>query len=191
MLCGNHLYIVVPRNHQMKVTYYVAASIDGYIAKDDGDVSWLDELNIPMEKTGYDAFFSTVDALVMGRKTYEMICSFGAWPYGKKPTWICSHNNINAIDGINLRKSTTPEDVVKDARKENASHLWLVGGGILAEYFMNASLLTDIIITQMPIILGGGIPLFAPTIHSKSVELKGCKESDLGFVQLEYVMKTA
>jgi len=175
----------------MKVTYYVAVSIDGYIAKDDGDVSWLNELNIPMEKTGYDEFFSTVDALVMGRKTYEMICSFGSWPYGNKPTWICSKNTIKALDGTNLQKSTSPEDVVKDAQKGNASHLWLVGGGILAEYFLNASLLTNIIITQMPIILGGGIPLFASTTLSKIIRLKGCKNSDLGFVQLEYAIKNA
>ena len=74
----------------MKVTYYVASSLDGYIAKEDGDVSWLEELNISMEETGYDEFYATVDALVMGRNTYEMIISFGQWPYGAKPVWVCT-----------------------------------------------------------------------------------------------------
>ena len=64
----------------MKVTYYVASSLDGYIAKEDGDVSWLEDLNISMEDAGYDKFYSTVDALVMGRKTYELVVSFGQWP---------------------------------------------------------------------------------------------------------------
>jgi len=74
----------------MKITYYVASSLDGYIAKEDGDVSWLEQLNIPMEETGYDEFYSTVDAIVMGRNTYKMIVSFGQWPYGDKPGWVCT-----------------------------------------------------------------------------------------------------
>ena len=137
----------------MKVTYYVASSIDGFIAKDDGDVSWLDELNVPMESSGYEEFFATVDALVMGRKTYEIISNFGSWPYGNKPSWICSKNKINVIEGINLQKSTSPEGVINEAQKMNTAHLWLVGGDILAIYFLNHSLLTNISIAQMPIIL--------------------------------------
>ena len=61
----------------MKTTYYVASSLDGYIARESGDVSWLEDLGIPMEETGYEEFYATVDALVMGRKTYDMIVSFG------------------------------------------------------------------------------------------------------------------
>ena len=175
----------------MKVTYYVASSIDGYIAKDDGDVSWLDELNISMESSGYEEFFATVDALVMGRKTYEIISNFGSWPYGNKPSWICSKNKINVIEGINLQKSTSPEDVINEAQKMSITHLWLVGGGILATYFINHSLLTNISVAQMPIILGEGIHLFGPSKQSNIIQLISCKRHELGFAQLEYVIINA
>jgi len=72
----------------MKVTYYLASNLDGYIAKKDGDISWLDEIVTLEEDTGYEEFYSTVDSIVMGRKTYEMISSFGAWPYENKPVWV-------------------------------------------------------------------------------------------------------
>ena len=70
----------------MKSTYYVASSLDSYIAKEDGDVSWLDDLGISPEESGYEEFYSTVDALVMGRETYDKLHEFGSWPYGDKPT---------------------------------------------------------------------------------------------------------
>jgi len=175
----------------MKVTYYVASSIDGYIAKDDGDVSWLDELDIPMESSGYNEFFFFVDALVMGRKTYEIIRTFGSWPYGNKPSWICSKNKINVMEGVNLQESTSPEDVINEAQEMNISHLWLVGGGILATYFINHSLLTNISVAQMPIILGEGIHLFGPSKQSHIIQLISCKRHELGFAQIEYVIKNA
>jgi len=119
----------------MKVTYYVASSLDGYIAKEDGDISWLEDLNISMEDAGYDKFYSTVDALVMGRKTYEMVVSFGQWPYGDKPVWVCSSNKITPIEGSNLQAGSTPEEASKAANEMNIKHLWLVGGGSLASSF--------------------------------------------------------
>jgi len=87
------------------------------LLKEDGDVSWLEELDISMEDTGYNEFYSTVDALVMGRKTYEMIVSFGQWPYGDKPVWVCSRNKISPIEGCNLQAENTPEEAYKAAKK--------------------------------------------------------------------------
>ncbi len=70
----------------MKITYYVATSLDGFIAKKGGDISWLDDMNIDMADAGYDDFFTSVDGLVMGRNTYDFIFNYGSWPYGDKPT---------------------------------------------------------------------------------------------------------
>ena len=86
----------------MKITYYVASSLDGYIAREDGYVSWLDGLGISPEEAGYEEFYSTVDALVMGRKTYDMINSFGQWPYGDKAVWVCSSSKVKPINDCNL-----------------------------------------------------------------------------------------
>lgn len=170
----------------MKITYYVASSLDGCIANGEGDVSWLDDLNIAMEDTGYDAFYSTVDALVMGRKTYEMILSFGTWPYGDKPVWICSSNKIDAIEGCNLQQGTTPDKVEKAAKEMDIKHLWLVGGGTLASSFLERKLLTDISVSLMPIVLGGGIKLFAELPNTVLLKEESSKLYDSGFRQLEY-----
>mgnify|MGYP000043960203 CR=1 FL=1 len=131
----------------MKVTYYAASSIDGYIAKEDGDISWLDALNISMKETGYDGFFASVDGIVMGRNTYDMICSFGTWPYGDKPTWICSSRPVTPMKGMNLQKEILPEETIQAAKAKGLQHVWLVGGGKLASSFIDKSLLTDITIS--------------------------------------------
>ena len=173
----------------MKVTYYLASSLDGCIANGEGDVSWLDDLDIAMEDTGYDEFYATVDGLVMGRKTYEMISSFGSWPYGDKPVWICTSNKIEPMEGCNLQRGTTPEEVVKYANEMGIKHLWLVGGGTLASSFLQHKLLTDISISLMPIILGSGINLFGQLPNTVLLKEERSKFYDSGFRQLEYSIK--
>lgn len=173
----------------MKITYYVASSIDGYIAKENGDVSWLDELGIPMEETGYNEFFTTVDALVMGSNTYDIICKFGTWPYENKPTWVCTKGELKPIKGANLQKANSPEGTIDEANKLKVNHLWLVGGGILAAYFLKHNFLTNISLTQMPIVLGGGISLFSSLDDTKRIQLKDCKNISGNFLQMEYTLK--
>ena len=170
----------------MKVTYWVASSLDGFIARADGDVSWLEELGIPMEETGYEEFYATVDALVMGRTTYEQICGFGAWPYGDKPCWVCSTGQVLPVDGCNLQEWASPRDVVEAAKAMKIEHLWLVGGGRLASSFIEQALLTDISVSQMPIILGDGINLFGPMDKPVPITPKGCQHLAAGFIQVEY-----
>jgi len=172
----------------MKITYYVASTIDGYIAKEDGDVSWLEELNISMEEAGYDEFYSTVDALVMGRNTYEMIVSFGQWPYGNKPVWVCSSKSINAMEGCNLQSGRTPLDTYNEAQAQGANHLWLVGGGKLAASFLEENLLTHLSISQMPIILGGGIKLFGEVQNHIKIQRISMKPHKSGFTQMDYLV---
>ena len=172
----------------MKTTYYVASSLDGYIAKEDGDVSWLEELNIPIEETGYDEFYSTVDALIMGRKTYEMIVSFGQWPYGDKPTWVCSSNSIDAMKGCNLQSEKTPLDAYNEAQAQGVKHLWLVGGGNLATSFLEEKLLTHLSISQMPIILGGGIRLFGDMQNHIKIQRVSLEPHKSGFTQMNFLV---
>ena len=175
----------------MKVTYYVASSLDGYIAKEDGDVSWLEELDISLEETGYDDFYSTVDALVMGRKTYEMIVSFGQWPYGDKPIWVCTSSEVKVMEACNLQVGNTPQTACQSASTMNIKHLWLVGGGSLASSFLQNKLLTNISLSLMPIILGNGIKLFG-TLPTPVLLTKNKAESHgSGMRQLEYTIKNA
>ncbi|MEL6327006.1 MAG: dihydrofolate reductase family protein [Cyanobacteria bacterium J06626_23] len=175
----------------MKVTYYVASSLDGYIAKADGDVSWLDNLGISMAETGYGDFFSTVDALVMGRKTYEFVYEYGSWPYGDKPTWVCRRNAIAPIEGCNLKNAAEPLGVVAEANALGVGHLWLVGGGVLASALIQNRLLTHVSISQMPILLGGGIRLFADLPDSILVQNQTVRQRASGSSQLEFELRYA
>jgi len=175
----------------MKVTYYVASSLDGCIAKNDGDVSWLEDLDISMEDAGYDEFYSTVDALVMGRKTYEMIVSFGQWPYGDKPIWVCSNTKITPMEGCNLQVGNTPQEAHQAAIQMNIKHLWLVGGGSLASSFLLNNLLTSISLSLMPIILGSGIKLFGDVPTPIKINRESEKAHKSGMVQIEYTIENA
>ena len=170
----------------MKITYYVASSLDGYIAKTDGDVSWLDSLDISMADTGYEEFYATVDGIVMGRKTYEMIVTFGKWPYGDKPTWVCSSKTVIPMKGCNLQMGNSPEEVYKAATKINITHLWLVGGGSLASSLITDRLLTHFYLSLMPIILGDGIKLFSHIPLTIKTTIDNEKAHKSGMVQLDY-----
>ncbi len=172
----------------MKVTYYVASSLDGFIAKEDGDVAWLEDLGIPIEDVGYEEFFSTVDALIMGRKTYDMIYDFGSWPYGDKPVWVCTTNDIKLIEGCNLQNGSTPLEAYEGAKNQGIKHLWLVGGGSLAASFVEENILTHISITQMPIILGSGIKLFGKLKNPEKIKRLSVHPHDSGFLQIEFLV---
>lgn len=145
----------------MKITYHAAASQDGFIARDNGDVSWLDDMNLSPEETGLAEFFADIDGLVMGRKTYDFVRSYGSWPYEDKPGWVCTHNEIAVLEGATLRVASDIDIVLSQAAGLNLHHLWLVGGGQLASSFLDRGLITHVSIAEMPIRLGQGIPLFS------------------------------
>ncbi|MDC7125207.1 MAG: dihydrofolate reductase family protein [Spirochaetales bacterium] len=173
----------------MKVTYYVATSLDGFIAKENGDVSWLDTMDIDMAETGYDEFFASIDGLVMGGNTYDFVFNYGSWPYGNKLSWVCSNRDLQILDGANLNVVQTPEDVFNEAKSKGVKHLWLVGGGQLASSFLELGFLTHISISKMPIKLGTGIPLFA----DHELEKLSAKKTEIiqksGFEQLEITLQ--
>jgi len=169
----------------LKVTYYVASSVDGYIAKKNGDVSWLDDLGISMEETGYDQFFASVDGLVMGRNTYDFVFDYGTWPYEDKPAWVCTSTELNVMDGCQLQKAYNPRDVINEANELGLKHLWLVGGGKLAGSFIQDKLLTHLSISQMPIILGAGIKVIDGLNESVRLLPQGVQHQS-GFSQLEF-----
>ena len=127
----------------------------------------------------------------MGRKTYEMIVSFGEWPYGDKPVWVCSSSKVEPMDRYNLQVGKTPEEAYQAAREININHLWLVGGGSLASSFMQKNILTDISLSLIPIILGSGIKLFGALETPVLIKREGQESHDSGFLQIEYTIKTA
>ena len=170
----------------MEITYYLASSADGFIAKDDGDVAWMEEIGIAYDHSGYNEFFASIDGLIMGRKTYQMIQDFASWPYEDKPTWICSHNKFKAMQGCNLQKESLALEAVAAADKAGLKHLWCVGGGVLASVLLENDLLDTLFITQLPIVLGSGIPMFSSIQSSKKLLLQSSSTHTAVFSQMIY-----
>jgi dihydrofolate reductase len=175
----------------VKVSVYIATSLDGFIAGDDGRLDWLDEANAVVpngEDCGFSAFMDTVDTLIMGRKTYEKVLSFGAWPYGGKPVVVLSRNSISFPSGLPdcvTCSSESAGDLLKRLSVEGAKHVY-VDGGITIQRFLSDGLIDEITLTVIPVILGGGIQLFAAA--GTDVKLTHIRTNvfDFGFVQTTY-----
>ena len=173
----------------MKITYYAATSLDGFIAREDGDVSWLDDMNIDMDDTGYDEFFAGIDGLVMGRNTYDFVFNYGSWPYEDKPTWVCTSRELEILKGAHLKIVKTADDAVKQAESTGLKHLWLVGGGKLASSFLEKGLLTHLSISEMPVKLESGIPLFSDHKLEQLSTEKTERFQKKGFKQVEIALR--
>lgn len=175
----------------MEVSVYIATSLDGFIARENGALDWLpgsDGAGNDPEDYGYRAFMDTVDAIVMGRRTYEMVCAFGKWPYGEMPVTILSstldnlHPSLPAC--VSLR-NTTPTALCEELDGAGVGHLY-VDGGITIRKFLDAGLVSRMIITRVPVLLGSGLPLFGPL--QKDIPLEHVKTLSFhnGFVQSHY-----
>jgi dihydrofolate reductase len=178
----------------MHTSVFVATSLDGFIARPDGSLDWLNEAQAVVphgEDLGFDAFMDTVDTLIMGRKTFEQVLSFGAWPYGQTPVVVLSHNPIHIPpDLVNTvsHASGSPSALLKRLSAQGVRHVYVDGGNTI-QGFLAESLIDQITITTIPVILGDGISLFGPLekeirlVHVKTVA------HDFGFVQTTYAIE--
>jgi len=171
---------------------YIATSLDGYIARLDGSLDWLDRANesIPKgEDCGYHAFMESVDVLVMGRNTFEKVLSFGGdWPYGVKPVVVLSRSAIAIPNAIGATVSVSSEALhalVERLANNGAQHLYVDGGQVI-QSFLRAGLIDEITITLLPVLLGAGKPLFG--MLDRDIELMhvATQVYDFGFVQNTY-----
>lgn len=175
----------------LKASVFIATSLDGFIARPHGDLDWLDKANGKVTKgedCGYQAFMDTIDHFIMGRKTYEKVLSFGAWPYGDLPVIVLSRNKIqfpNHLPKSVSHSSESPKDLYKRLSEKGATRLY-IDGGVTIQRFLSEGLLHDLTITLIPTLIGEGLSLFGKL--SKDVALKhiSTKTYDFGFVQLTY-----
>ena len=170
-----------------EVIYYVAASVDGYIATMDGGIEWLAPFEGTGEDYGYAQFYGSVGAVLLGRRTYETSLAFDEWPYPGKPCWVFSHGNIRSLSPDVIRTAQSPEEVMAEIETRGLHRAWLVGGGALAASFRAAELITEYIVTIVPVILGAGIPLFADSGPPERLQLVAAKSYPKGLLQIRYV----
>jgi dihydrofolate reductase len=172
----------------MKASVFIATSLDGFIARQDGALDWLPANG--GEPHGYDEFMATVDAIVIGRKTFETVLSFGGWAYGKRPVVVLSTNPsaLRAPAGAVCDMMTgTPPEIVGRLSARGMKHLY-VDGGVTIQSFLEAGLIQRMIITRIPVLLGSGIPLFGPLSHDVRLQHVATQSFPSGMVQSEYLI---
>jgi dihydrofolate reductase len=171
----------------MKASVFIATSLDGYIARPDGTFDWLPD---DPEPHGYTEFMSTIDAIVIGRKTFDTVLSFGGWAYGKTPVVVLSSRaaELKAPEGAKCDfMSGTPHEIVARLEQRGLEHLY-VDGGVTVTGFLEAGLIQRLIITRIPVLLGAGIPLFGNLTHDIRLDHVSTRSFPSGMVQSEYVI---
>ena len=174
-----------------RCSVFIATSLDGFISRTDGSIDWLDQANsrVPKgEDCGYEQFMSTVDALVMGRHTFELAKSFGEWPYGKTPVLVLSSRMRSLPAGLpkTVRLfNEAPGTIVARLAAEGMGHLY-IDGGLTIQRFLSDALIDEIIITKIPVLIGSGRPLFGPLSADVRLEHISTRAFDFGFGQSKY-----
>lgn len=170
----------------MKASVFIATSVDGFIARPDGDLDWLPGGDV--EDHGYDAFMLTVDTIVMGRGTYEKVLTFGDWAFGETPVVVLTSTPESLptppAPTISVMRGT-PHQVVAALEQRGAKSLY-VDGGVTIQRFLAAGLIQRVIITRVPVLLGRGRPLFGVLDHDVRLRHVASRAYDSGLVQSEY-----
>jgi dihydrofolate reductase len=167
---------------------YIAASLDGYIAGPDNDLEWLEHVPNPDgDDFGFAAHMASIDAVVMGRGTFDAVSSFRPWPYEKPVLVVSSALNTVAedLDGRVEIIPGTPAEVVDLCNERGHADLYIDGGRLVTSFLVEG-LIDEITITWIPVLLGGGIPLFGPMPESTWWEHVGTQSFAGGTVQSTY-----
>ena len=145
----------------MKTTVYVGTSLDGFISRKDGDIDWLVKYQNKEVHESYNEFISRIDAMVIGRGTYEKVLSFPEWPYEKK-VFVLS-TSLKQIPGTLNEKATLvamkPAALLNYLSDKGFSNIYVDGGKVI-QSFLKEDLIDELIITRVPELIGTGIPLF-------------------------------
>jgi dihydrofolate reductase len=171
----------------MNASVFIATSLDGFIARANGALDWLPPDG--GEPHGYDEFMAAVDALVIGRKTFETVLTFASWPYGEKPVFVLSTRALapTPLGAVVERMSGDPADIMSQLSTRGIRHVY-VDGGITIQRFLQAGLIQRLIITRIPVLLGAGIPLFGTLQRDIVLRHVGTRQYASGLVQSEYVV---
>lgn len=167
------------------VSLYVATSIDGKIAGPNDDISWLPDPSA--DEFGYEAFLASVEALVMGARTYEVGVREGGWPYGDRDAYVFTSRHLQrAAPSVHLT-AEKPAALVHRLRSTLQGRVWVVGGARVAGVLLDGGLVDEVVLTVVPVVLNQGIGLFdhvAKPLHLRLREARTLGES--GAVQLTY-----
>ena len=174
----------------IKASVFIATSLDGFIARANGDLDWLigAESTSSEQDYGYQEFMNTVDTIVLGRNTFELVLTFDTWPYGGKKVAVLSNKPKavppHLLDNVEWL-SLPPQRLVERLAAQGATHLY-VDGGKTIQGFLNAGLIDELTITRVPILIGTGVPLFGPLTHDVRLTHIATRQFENGVVQSKY-----
>jgi len=164
-----------------KIKLFIASSLDGYIAKEDGSVDWLSHC----KDSGYNNFYKSIDTVLIGNKTYEQILTFGEYPYKDKNSYIFTKNINQKKKNENVEFTSDVKNLTKNLISSSGNDIWLVGGADIISTFLNSKFVDEIILSIIPVVLGKGIPLFKNIKLETKLELIKTTEYD-DLVELSY-----
>lgn len=169
-----------------KVSVFMGLSLDGYIAGENGDLSWLTEIAPdPPEQTGYTAFFDDIDVLVLGRNTYDIVLPFETWPYVGKKVVVLTHRPLEPQHGETAYEGSLP-DLLRRLRHEGFRHVYLDGGETVRQG-LRLNVVDELTLSWLPVILGKGIPLFTEELPRLHWRLEETRTLPSGLLQGKYV----
>src|ERR1700676_390323 len=177
--------------HFMKLSVFCGVSVDGFLARPNGAFDFLDAGG--QEPHGYGEFFGSIDVVVIGRKTFEVVLAFGGWYYGTKPVVVLSSQPLDFSsiqfssiqDGVVEQMSGEPAEIVTRLKARGFQHAY-IDGGITIQSFLAAGLIDRLVITRVPVLIGAGIPLFGPIPHDIPLRHIATRSYKGGLVQTEY-----
>jgi dihydrofolate reductase len=174
-----------------RVTLHVVSSLDGFIARKDNSVSWLDgngsvyEAGVSISAKEAAAFVKAIDCYVLGSRTYEHALGLG-WPYGDTPTVVVTGRKLPSTRKSVEFYSGDLKTLLDETLAPRYRNIWLVGGAILSQRFLELGLVDEVRLTIAPVVLGGGLRLFGDSLEEKRWNLKNVVAYKNGFVELSY-----
>jgi len=174
----------------MMASVFVGTSLDGFIARANGEFDFLPADG--GEPHGYDEFIASVDAIVMGRNTFEIVLTLGPWPYGDKRVVVLSSRPVDlsaARGAVVEQMSGPPAEIISKLTASGAQHLY-IDGGITIQRFLRAGLIQRLVITRVPVLIGEGIPLFGSLPHDIRLRHLATRQYPSGLVSSEYQVVT-
>ncbi|MEQ9302256.1 MAG: dihydrofolate reductase family protein [Cyclobacteriaceae bacterium] len=169
-----------------KLLLYIATSIDGYIAKPDGSVDWLEAVPNPDQSDyGYAEFYESISTTLMGNTTYQQVLGFGDFPYQGKENYVFSRRSHPSTEHVQF-VNKDPTVFVRDLKEQPGGDIWLVGGGQLNTLMLDAGLIDEILLFQMPVALGSGIVLFPGANVTNPMKLLTSQSYGSGVTLLHY-----
>ncbi|MEV7522262.1 dihydrofolate reductase family protein [Streptomyces sp. NPDC091371] len=176
-----------PRERAFRTAVTIGVSLDGFIARTDGDIEWLTSYS-PEEvgDTGYTEFMAGIDTLAMGRATYEKVLTFGFWPYEGKRVAVLSTTLVTDDERITVYRSF--DELLAGLTAAGAKSVYADGGKVV-QTFLREGLLDELTITTAPVLLGTGIPLFGELAgQDVKLTLASTKPLGAGFTQATYTL---